>query len=322
VKRFTVKDDTQRSFQEKVRNPKSPLFIYTLIPPARSATFDQLQNRIEHIHQLQRKIQVDALNIPEVRNESRKTRITSFVPKWQPRDFAWFIQKSLGEEAPEFLIDRGIVHTHWTNQRRWLKKTSHDFGLRNLVFVGGQSSKTSYPGPEVEEAARQIQIEKSLDLFLGAITIPARQEEGHRLMRKTESGIEFFISQVIFEADLTQRLLQDYHTVAKIKELSPKTIFFSFAPITSKRDIEFLRWWDIVMPKKTERYILSKPGGILERSIKISTGIFCEIASFVQKMKFGMPLSINIEHISIHNLEPSVELAGALANELDRIRAK
>ncbi|MBI1730840.1 hypothetical protein HY229_07890 [Candidatus Acetothermia bacterium] len=277
---------------------------------------------MEHVRQLQANVQVDALNIPEVRNETRKNRITTFVRKWQPRDFALSIQKSLGDQSPEFLIDRGVVHTNWSNQRMWLEKTSRDFEFRNLVLVGGQSSTIRYPGPGVEEAAIHIQNEKTLNLFLGAVTIPAREEESHRLLRKTESGIEFFISQVIFESDLTQRLLRDYHTVAKNAGVGLKPLFLSFAPVSSKLDIEFLRWWDVVIPKETERYILSKPSGILERSITTSLEIFDEIASFVHKMKFRAPLAINVEHVSIHNLEASVELASAFSREIDRLRTK
>jgi len=305
----------EMSFQEATRDLRRGVIIYTAVPPPQGVAPSALRARLEGLERLVDEANIDAIHIPEVRDERRRPRVTPFVPKLSPRTFGRLITR---RRPIELVIDRGTVHTHWANQQRWLYKTRRCYQIRNLVLVGGESSKIRYPGPTVTEAAQRIAHMDGLDFFLGGITIPGRRsaafgDEPNRLLEKTRSGIEFFISQVIYEASHVQNLLKEYHQRCLGEGVKPQRIFLSFAPISSERDLRFLRWWGVKVPSRVERFILKGKRGIARRSIQMSGEILEEILEFARRQSISVPLGLNIEHVSARNLRISYELAAHLS---------
>lgn len=295
------------NFREKTRHSGQAVILYTAVPPPLGTPKAAVEAHIEGLHKLLEDLPIDAINIPEVRDERRGgPRISPFAPKIDPRSFGSLIQK----HSMEVLVDRHIVYTNWHNQKGWLLKTWKNYGIRNLVLVGGESSRKRYPGPSVSEAARLIARLKAF--FLGGITIPDRQDEPNRLIKKAGSGLEFFISQIIFEPDATKRLLRDYHQCCLEEYVEPKRIFLSFAPISSEYDVKFLKWWGVKIPSEIERFILRDHAKALDRSIQTASRILRDILEFVDQKALHVPLGLNIEHVTRRNLEASCELAACL----------
>jgi hypothetical protein len=95
--------------------------------------------------------QVDAINIPEIYEESRQgTRRMRLSERIEPRVFAQAIQAATHMES---VINRVTVRESPEYQRRWLRETCEQYGVRNLILVGGESHTVEYPGPNVLEAA-------------------------------------------------------------------------------------------------------------------------------------------------------------------------
>jgi hypothetical protein len=274
------------------------MIVYTLSPPAPA----RLEGTLNHLEGLLNEVPIGALHIPEVHGGA----------KLMPRSFAKMLRKSFKARLPELIIDRVIVRTHWENHRRWLIKTWEDYGIRALVLVGGESSRVRYPGPSVAEAARLIRSLDGVDFSLGGITIPSRPAEGLRLMEKTQSGIEFFLSQVIFDAERTKELLRDYHKRCLEFGLAPKRIFLSFSPISSERDVDSLRSWRVEIPEGVERFILKGSRGAVERSLRAAERILREVLHAVEGGGINVPLGINIEPVFRRNLSAAQELASRL----------
>ncbi len=301
------------SFRLKMEDPWQQLVIYTIVPPPAGAPQAEIEARLESMQGLIYDLPVVAINIPEVRPETRNPRVTPFTPKMEPRSFARLIQERFDHRG-EVIVDRGIVYTHWANQRQWLMKTWRDYRIRNLVLVGGDSSRVRYPGPSVAEAARLIGRSFIFgDFFLGGITIPTRPNEPERLIEKARSGIAFFISQVIYEAAHMKKLLRDYQERCRELRVEPKRIFLSFAPVSSESDVRFLRWWGVEIPSEFERFILREKSGIGERSTQVAEQILRELMEFVENEGISVPLGLNIEHVTTRNLEASLKLALCLA---------
>ncbi len=308
----------KNSWPKRGLNPQERAVIYTLVPPPLNSSADEIQRRIQPIKELRKNLLLDAINIPEVRDEKRNPRTRPFEPKLAPRDFAQIAKRELRDEALQFIIDRGVAHAHWAHQKRWLENSIKNFGVRTLVLVGRDSSKGRYAGPSVERVALEIQREFSNeDLLIGGITIPARQNEPERLLQKSQNGIEFFISQVLFEAEPVTRLLAQYKRICDDAEMRPKRIFLSFAPVTSASDLKFFRWWDVNVPESIELKLLRDPASIFENSLAYAEEILLKILSFSEQMKIGVPLGINIEHVSAKNLNASIELAKSLISRFD-----
>jgi hypothetical protein len=134
--------------QARIGHHNQAMILYELIPPKLGA-LDELEQNLSLIRELAEK--VDGINIPEVREESRQGARPSPLPeRIEPRVFAKAIQASTGVET---VINRVTVHDAAPEQGKWLRETYDDYAIRNLILVGGESRKISYPGPSVSETA-------------------------------------------------------------------------------------------------------------------------------------------------------------------------
>src|SRR5262249_2812707 len=146
----------------------------------------------------------------------------------EPRSFAKAISVATGMET---VINRVTVHESPAVQARWLEETYQDYGVKNLILVGGESRSIAYPGPSVREAAALAKTEE-LEFFLGGITIPTRSQEAARIRQKYAQGLRFFTTQVLFDSNDIVDLIQSLNGL-------DVRIFLSFAPISDTKDVEF-----------------------------------------------------------------------------------
>ena len=117
----------------------------------------------------------------------------------------------------------------------------NDTACGNVILVGGEAAAIEYPGPSVLEAG-DLASAAGLDFFLGGIAIPSRSREAARIRSKYEHGLRFFTTQVLVDPNDTVDLLQALNGL-------DVRIFLSFAPITNLRDVEFLEWLGVDVPR-------------------------------------------------------------------------
>lgn len=331
-------------FREKVRDTRQPVVVFEMIPPLRGAGPSAVRKRVEQLQPLVADLGIDAVNLPEIRDENRSgPRSSHFRRRMEPRIFGRSVGEAFRKERLEVLVNRCVVYTHWRNQQRWLVRSWKEFGVRNLIIVGGESSQVRYPGPSVTEAAalvtgllnrgykrgsdgRRRPLEVATDLYCGGITIPTRRRAGsvwdepHRLVEKAEHGLEFFTSQVIYEGESTKRLLADYEAACQKRGTRPRRILLSFAPISEERDVAFLQWLGVEIPEEVRRYILGTDSGATSRSIDVAGRVLEGILEFVDERGITVPLGLNVEYILVRNFEVSLEMVESLSRILARRR--
>ncbi len=293
------------TFAQKVRKGEK-VVLYEILPPPKNLSKADLQISFSLFAQILKKNPVDGVNLPEVREETRSgKRSLPQLIKLEPRAVCPYLQK---QGILNLIVNRPIVYLPWKKQIGWLKETYHKYNIHDFVLVGGESSKVSYPGPTVVEAASLIT--KKLrsefpNILLGGITIPSRVNEADRVLAKTISGIEFFTSQVIYDSQDVKKLLKEYWQLCRQKKVAPKMIFLSFAPATTLGDIELLRWLGVEIPQNTLEALTAGWLGVGWRSIETCQDILEDILHFVKRNKIGVPLGLNVEHINKHNFELS-----------------
>ncbi|MBI4173247.1 MAG: hypothetical protein HY519_00845 [Candidatus Aenigmarchaeota archaeon] len=288
----------KQPFKEQVLDPSSKPLIFEVITPAMHAGKYQIHAHLERLMDVLGK-RIDAINLPEIREESRTgARTVKYLPKMEPRIYGQWVQNTFGIEA---IVNRCTVYDTIERQRDWLENTSRIYGIRNLVLVGGESSKAKYPGPSVTGCAG-LAVANGLEYFLGGITIPSRPGEAERLHHKAQHGLEFFTSQVLYDSSATKQLLASYDAYCRQHHAMPKRIFLSFAPASSKADIDFLKWLGVVISNETESHLLASGRGIAARSIEVECEVFLDIVRFVEEKNIKVPIAINVEHVMSHNL--------------------
>ena len=294
-------------FRDRVKRPKRPVVVYEILPPREKD--GALNSYAEMISSLLSQTHIDAINIPEIHEEAgRGERPVEGVERAEPRKFGKMIQDVVGIEA---IINRVSVHETKELQMKWFKETYNEFGIENVILVGGESGKIEYMGPSVNEMA-QLVLDNSksgdIDVFCGGITIPSREIESARLIKKAESGVEYFTSQVLYESENITKMLSYYQKECDDGGTFPRRILLSFAPVSSKKNLEFLKWLGVEIPKETEEFLLEDPTLIVERSLEVSIGILNDTLNHIVENNLRVPIGLNVEHIMSYNFQYSVKM--------------
>jgi len=292
------------TLQDKILNPFVPVTLFEVVPPAA----DQPAAIDESLTELKRVVPfVDGINVPEILDEARGTERTSkFVARVEPRLLGSRIQREVGAEV---VLNRVVVHD--PKPEAWFRETCVERNLRQVILVGGESAKVSYPGPNVTEAAKLVRKEE-LPVTLGGITIPSRRNESDRIRAKNKAGLDFFTSQVLFDSNDVVWLVQ------RLNGLQVRLIL-SFAPVSHRRDLQFLRWLGADIPQNLDRFLLGSEDGAtapaatcLERSLDLAQRILMDV--FDNLPPDPPLLGLNIEHINRRNFAPAIKMLDRLGN--------
>ncbi|HIC62298.1 MAG TPA: hypothetical protein EYO72_06250, partial [Marine Group III euryarchaeote] len=292
-------------FRDKVRKPKRPVVAYEILPPREKD--GTLNSYAERISSLLSQTHIDAINIPEVHEENaRGLRPVKNLERAEAREFGRLLQDNVGIEA---IVNRVTVHNDLDYQKSWIKETFYDYDIENLILVGGESSDIKYPGPSVNETSEYITRDLNagrFDFFCGGITIPSRKIESVRLLKKGSNGIEFFTSQVLYDGKKIKKMLKYYDDVCKENNVLPRRILLSFAPVSSKKNIDFLKWLGVEIPSQTEKRLTNKKTSMSDESLEIASEILKGILNNNEKLGITVPIGLNIEHIMSYNFQSSI----------------
>jgi len=301
-------------FRDKVRKPKRPVVAYEILPPREKD--GTLNSYAEIISSLLSQTHIDAINIPEVHEENaRGLRPVKNLERAEAREFGRLLQDNVGIEA---IVNRVTVHNDLDYQKSWIKETFYDYDIENLILVGGESSDIKYPGPSVNETSEYITRDLNagrFDFFCGGITIPSRKIESVRLLKKGSNGIEFFTSQVLYDGKKIKKMLKYYDDVCKENNVLPRRILLSFAPVSSKKNIDFLKWLGVEIPSQTEKRLTNKKTSMSDESLEIASEILKGILNNNEKLGITVPIGLNVEHIMSYNFQSSINML----QELSRI---
>ncbi len=304
------------ALKDKILDPSIAVRFFELVPPAAGnpATIESTLAELSKLGRL-----ADAINLPEIHDENRSSpRTARFVPRLEPRILGARIARELRMEV---VVNRCVVYE--PDQRGWFEETRRDFGIQNVVLVGGESSKLNYPGPSVLEAAERIRGAQP-ETCLGGITIPSRLHEADRIRRKAAVGLSFFTTQILFDSNDIVWLIQQLNGLEA-------RVFLSFAPVSHPRDLEFLRWLGVDIPRDLDRFLLrgepsDRPDAprrstselaatgesYLDRSLDLAQRILMDV--FDNLPPDPPPLGLNIEHINRRNFPAALRMLEHLGN--------
>ena len=298
--------------RDKIKKPQRPVVAYEILPPREKD--GTLNSYAETISSLLSQTHIDAINIPEVLDEAgRGDRPVANYKRGEPREFGRLLQDIVGIEA---IINRVVVHDNYDTQMRWLEETNLVYEIENMIIVGGESSNVKYPGPTVNqtlEAISNTYNKGGKDIFCGGIAIPSRKEESKNLIKKSKNGSEFFTTQVLYDSKNIIKMMNNYQTRCNELNTFPRRILLSFAPVSSQKNIDFLKWLGVEIPGGTEKYLQGRPGSMKERSLDVAIEVLNEILANIEKNNLKVPVGLNVEHIMSYNFQSSVEMLQELA---------
>ena len=288
------------------------LVLYGTTPPRAGSAPEHVFTAAHKLGERLRGAPVDGVVVYDIQDESGRVeqpRPFPFAATVDPRSYSSLLREQTGLSPITYKALGQLDEAGW---RAWLAGSAQA-GLRLVSAVGRPTSGVRY-ALSLSRAVR-IAAEHPAGFTVGGVAIAERhsetRSEAARLLAKGVEGCAFFISQTVYHAPPTQRLLADYLRDCRGAGVEPRRIVLTFAPCGRDKTLAFLRWLGVNVPEETARAILgaARP---LERSIEICRDNLRRILD--GPYAGTIPLGVNVESVSINRdeIDASVELLGVL----------
>jgi hypothetical protein len=289
--------------------------LYGTTPPRLGTPPEEVAAAADKLAARLQGLPLDGVVVYDIQDETGRTQLPRpfpFVGTIDPRDYARLLVQRCGKPAITYKSLGALDESAW---RTWL---SESIDTRLLSIVGRPTSGVSYP-LSLSRAIR-IAAEHPAGFTVGGVAIAerhsARRSEAARLLAKGIEGCSYFISQTVYHAPPTQRLLRDYLRDCRGAGADPRRVILTFAPCGREKTMAFLRWLGVNVAPETERAILgaARP---LAKSIEICRDNLRRILD--GPYRGAIPLGVNVESVSINRdeIDASIELFHVLRETLE-----
>lgn len=295
-------------FFDKIRKRESGVLLYGITPPKATTPIEKLPSIAEKSINTLQGLDIDALIVYDVQDESTRTTEERPFPFSSALDpFTYTTQYLHALDIPKIIYRPASMFTK-EELASWLDGLKqHKF---HPVFVG-LPSPDFVPKTTLAEAYETWRRDHQSHSVIGAVTIPERhavlKDEDIRMMDKVKCGVTHFISQCIFNVAYTRQMLDALVNTCETQKHNVPTIIFTLTICGSLKTLAFMEWLGIHVPEdiKEELKVSTNPAG---RSIEIATAIAKELIDYCQQR--SIPFGFNIESVAVRKeeVEASLEL--------------
>src|SRR5437588_4677091 len=241
----------------RLADRREPVFLYGTTPPRSGATAAQVNEAAEKLAARVRPLALDGLVVYDIQDESGRTsqpRPFPFIGTVDPRRYAALLRERTGLTPITYKALGGMAEAPW---QAWLVESAQA-DLRVVSVVGRPTSGVRYP-LALSRAVR-LAAEHPAPFTIGGVAIAERhtdeRSESARLLAKAVEGCGYFISQTVYHAAPTQRLLREYLRDCRGAGVPPRRVVLTFAPCGREKTMAFMRWLGVNVAPETERAIL------------------------------------------------------------------
>jgi len=317
-----------QSFEDLVNSKYKGLCLYGTVPPRKCTPLERVRSFAKKLVEDVEKLGVDALVIYDVQDEpsrSGECRPFPFAQSYEPEFYAKIV-KEFTTRPLECIIYRALPYITKEQFLSFLDFAKNEANCTYIALVGGPAK---YNGLSVIEAAR-IARQTSYNFCVGGITLAERHRdagnEDEIVAGKVENGLQFFTSQVVYNADNAISFLRDYDELCKRENRTPGRIIFTFAPFARQETADFLVWLGVELPKGTVKRVLSRdtPKARVDEAVEICRENLKRILDACERYGIDVPLGFNAECVSKHKeeIEGALELFAVLKDEMDLYSTK
>jgi len=290
---------------------RRPLLLFALTPPKRATSEADAQRVADRTCERLRGLDLDALVLYDIDDESDRNpheRPFPYLPTIDPDEFrtryltGWdrpvVVYRSVGKYDPDELSG-------------WL--AAQDPARVSTVLVGASASDA--PVRTSLSRAQRLCAAHAPGLHLGAVAIPERHgsrgDEHERMRAKQAAGVDYFVTQVVYDVGAAKTMVSDYHYACRDVGERPAPVVFTLSVCGSDRTLAFLEWLGVHVPGWM-RNDLRHTGDPLAVSYDQCVTIAAELARFCRR--HAIPYGFNVESVSIRRaeIEASVRLAAHL----------
>jgi 5,10-methylenetetrahydrofolate reductase len=299
--------------KDALLDPQHKVLLYGTTPPRAGADEASVAGAAEKLAARVRALPLDGLVVYDIQDESGRTNVPrpfAFSGTHDPRAYARRLKELTGLPAITYKCVGEADEAAWND---WLGGTG-DYGVEFLSIVGRPTSGVQHALPL--SRALQLAAAHPARCTVGGGVIAERhstqRSEAARMLAKSLEGCSYFISQTVYHAHATERLLAAYARDCRGAGVKPRRVVLTFAPVGREKTLAFLRWLGVRIAEDKQRAILEAPQP-LAKSIELCCDNLRRILAHDYARE--IPLGVNVESVSINRdeLDASVDLFHALA---------
>ena len=285
-----------------LEDPKRPVFLMGCTPPREGTSPEDAVTICRKFVDRSRANATDGFIVYDIQDESSRNadaRPFPFRRTLDPVEFASIFPRESGKSVVVYKVP---VESKVAEFDSWLAQASISYGHRTFNLVGPASAADGATRVSLAQAAERLVADR--DLAFGCVTIAERHlkkgTEHLNILRKTALGAKWFISQAVYDAEATVRLLNDYATECRKRGEAPRKIILTFAPAGRPKTLQFCKWLGINVPEAVETRVLAKAAVSKEAAVAESVDICCELLKQIlrQTEGCGVPLGVSVESVS------------------------
>lgn len=309
--------------KSRLLDPAERVLLYGTTPPRHGTPAHEMAAAADKLAARLRELPLDGVVVYDIQDESGRTQLPrpfAFAGTVDPRGYARVITARAARPTITYKSLGGLDEAAWLS---WLDETANVYGAECLSIVGRPTSGVPY-ALSLTTAIR-LAAAHPAGFTVGGVAIAERhtemRSESARMVEKAAAGCRYFISQTVYHADATERLLSDYARDCRDAVVAPRRVVLTFAPAGREKTIAFLKWLGVRIPTETEAAILGAANPIAE-SIEICRDNLRRILDHDHAHQ--IPLGINVESVSINReeIDASVELFRSLTDVVREWRGR
>ena len=291
--------------KDRLLDPAGAVLLYGTTPPRAGTAEDGVRQAAEKLAARLAPLPLDGVVVYDIQDETGRVaapRPFAFSGTVDPRAYAKLLHRPT-------IVYKALGSMDEQAWRAWLDATVPHHAL--VSVVGRPTSGVRHALP-LSRAIRIAAERCTVGGVLIAERHSAERSEAARLLAKSIEGCGYFISQTVYHAGATVRLLADYARDCRGAGVEPRRIVLTFSPVGREKTMAFLNWLGVRIPPETGRAILGAASP-LAKSIEICRDNLRRILE--QPYAREIPLGINVESVSINKdeIDASVDLFHALA---------
>jgi hypothetical protein len=300
--------------KDKLLDPAAPVLLYGTTPPRAGSSESVTQQAADKLAARLAPLPLDGVVVYDIQDESGRTsqpRPFAFTGTIDPPQYSELLAARTRKPAITYKCIGNLDETGW---RAWLDEAARAHRLGFVSIVGRPTSGVRYALPLAQ--AIRLAAAHPAGFIVGGVAIAERhtaeRSEAARLLAKGIEGCGYFISQTVYHADATIRLLADYARDCRGAGVKPRRIVLSFAPVGREKTMNFLAWLGVRMPPEIADGILGAANP-LARSIGVCRDNLRRILQ--QPYAREIPLGVSVESVSINKdeIDASIDLFHVLA---------
>lgn len=304
-------------FLDKIKSGQSGILTYGITPPKEGTAPEKVQEIAEKTMARIIPLDIDALVVYDVQDESARTSAERPFPFINSLDPFTFSKSYLEDITVPKIIYRPAGKFTKEELSSWLADIHrHRF---YPVFVGVPAADFKVK-VSLDEAYLLWQQYRDCSA-IGAVTIPERhavlQDEDQRILKKQQGGVSFFISQCIFNLNYAKKMVEDLcHTCAG-QQRTPPTLIFTLTVCGSVKTLRFMEWLGIHIPDQLKESLLASEN-MLADSLKVCLDTAAALIEFCTEKQ--IPFGFNIESLAIRKdeINASIDLVTKIGKMLNR----